>query len=130
MQTRRRGPQSTGAGFVFSAVAIPVSTIWGAGVRDRLPGFQTPKIGGVGALHGSGCGPCRRTSWAGLDLMIGERSAEAGPGEVSAQVELAAGMGPASLSNPRVFLEPPREVARPAPDGSPGHAIKGDVWES
>ena len=45
--------------------------------------------------------------------MIGERSAEAGPGEVSAQVELAPGMGPASRSNPRVFLGPRREVARP-----------------
>ncbi len=31
---------------------------------------------------------------------------------------------------PRMFLEPRREVARSAPDGSPGHAIKGDVWES
>ena len=49
---------------------------------------------------------------------------------MSAQVELAPGMGPASRSNPRVFLGPPREVARPVPDGSRGHAIKGDVWES
>ena len=32
--------------------------------------------------------------------------------------------------NPPVFLEPRRGVARPAPDGSPGHVIKGDVWES
>ena len=64
-----------------------------------------------------------------LDLMIGDRSTHAGPGEVSAQVELAAGMGPASRSNPRVFLKLRREVGRPVPDGSPGHVIKGDVWE-
>ena len=32
--------------------------------------------------------------------------------------------------NPPVFLEPRREVARLVPDGSPGHAIKGDAWES
>ena len=67
----------------------------------------------------------------GLDLMIGERSAEASQGaRYRLRWSLPLGWDRLPGQTLECFSGHAWEVVHPGPDGSPGHVIKGDVWES